>query len=134
MSKTSSLRVPSYRRHKPTNQAVVTINGQDIYLGRWNSAASKAEYDRIVSEWLSVGRSLSFGALSEGVTVSELLLAYLKYAKAYYPAGRRGEYANMKLAVRPLRRLYGKTLAADFGPAQYKAVRLTLIESECSRS
>ncbi len=28
MPKTSSLRVPSYRRHKPTGQAVVTINGQ----------------------------------------------------------------------------------------------------------
>ena len=48
MSKTSSLRVPSYRRHKPTDQAVVTINGRDIYLGKWNSTASKDEYGCIL--------------------------------------------------------------------------------------
>jgi hypothetical protein len=33
------LRVPSYRRHKPTGQAVVTLNGKDHYLGRWNTVA-----------------------------------------------------------------------------------------------
>ena len=41
MPKSSTLRVPSYRRHKPTNQAVVTINGQDIYLGKWNTAVCR---------------------------------------------------------------------------------------------
>jgi hypothetical protein len=29
-------RIPSYRLHKPSGQAVVTI-GKDIYLGRFNS-------------------------------------------------------------------------------------------------
>ena len=28
------VRVPSYRRHKPTGQAVVTLNGHDVCLGR----------------------------------------------------------------------------------------------------
>ena len=28
----SAPRVPSYRRHKPSGQAVVTLNGRDIYL------------------------------------------------------------------------------------------------------
>jgi len=32
-------RVPAYRRHRPTGQAVVTLNGHDIYLGRWNPKA-----------------------------------------------------------------------------------------------
>jgi hypothetical protein len=57
MSKTSSLRVPSYCRHKPTDQAVVTINGRDIYLGKWNSTASKNEYGCIL-ESLKVVREL----------------------------------------------------------------------------
>jgi len=26
--------VPSYRRHKPTGQAVVTLNGHDVYPGK----------------------------------------------------------------------------------------------------
>ncbi|MBN2024517.1 MAG: hypothetical protein JW809_17185, partial [Pirellulales bacterium] len=51
-------RVPSYRRHKPSGQAVVTLAGRDIYLGKWNTRASRAEYDRLVGEWLAGGRCL----------------------------------------------------------------------------
>jgi hypothetical protein len=51
-------RVPAYRRHKPTGQAVVTLNGKDRYLSKWNTAASRAEYDRLIGEWLAGGRHL----------------------------------------------------------------------------
>ena len=52
--KRDSLRLPSYRRHKPSGQAVVTLTGKDYYLGRWNTKASRAEYDRLIGEWLAV--------------------------------------------------------------------------------
>jgi len=39
-------RVPSYRRHKPTGKAVVTLKGRDIYLGKYGSKESRAEYPR----------------------------------------------------------------------------------------
>ena len=38
-------RVPSYRLHKPSGQAVVTLDGRDFYLGAYGTPASKAEYD-----------------------------------------------------------------------------------------
>ncbi len=31
---------------------MVTLNGKDFYLGRWNTAASRAEYQRLTGEWL----------------------------------------------------------------------------------
>jgi hypothetical protein len=31
---------PSYRRHKPSGQAVVTLNGKDIYLGTYSTKAT----------------------------------------------------------------------------------------------
>ena len=34
--------VPSYRKHQSTGQAVVTLNGQNHYLGSYGTAASKA--------------------------------------------------------------------------------------------
>jgi hypothetical protein len=43
-----SLRTPSYRLHKPTGQAVVTLNCQDRYLGRYGTPESRAEYDRLL--------------------------------------------------------------------------------------
>ena len=48
-----SNRVPKYRRHKPTGQAVVTLDGRDYYLGKYASAASKEAYRRLTAEWLN---------------------------------------------------------------------------------
>jgi hypothetical protein len=38
---------------------VVTVNGRDIYLGKWNTKANRAEYERLIGEWLVSGRCLS---------------------------------------------------------------------------
>lgn len=49
--------VPSYRLHKLTGQAVVTISGCDHYLGLHDTPESKQKYARLVQEWLVVGRA-----------------------------------------------------------------------------
>jgi hypothetical protein len=50
MSTNLLLRVPTYRRRKPTGQAVVTLGGRDIYLGKHGPADSRQEYRRLVGE------------------------------------------------------------------------------------
>jgi hypothetical protein len=52
---------PKYRRHKQTGHAIVTINGRDYLLGPHGTKASKFEYDRLINEWLSSGRSPAYG-------------------------------------------------------------------------
>ena len=47
--------IPSYRHHRASGQAVVTLNGIDHYLGTWNSPESKIKYDRLINEWLARG-------------------------------------------------------------------------------
>ena len=74
-------RVPSYRRHKPSGQAVVTLNGHDYYLGRYGTKQSKAEYQRLVGEWLAGGGACPPG---DDLTIAELCFAYVRYAKGYY--------------------------------------------------
>jgi len=69
-------RLPKYRKHKASGQAVVTINGQDHYLGRWQYAGSKAEHKRLIGEYLAHGCVIQ--DLSEATTVSEVILAYLQ--------------------------------------------------------
>jgi hypothetical protein len=36
-------RSPSYRKHKASGQAVVTIGGRDVYLGPYGTKASKGD-------------------------------------------------------------------------------------------
>lgn len=57
------------------------------------------------------------------ISVGELLSAYLDHAKKYYGGGSRGEYANMVLAVRPLKEFYSRRPVREFGPLQLKSVR-----------
>src|ERR671929_213785 len=46
-------RIPSYRLHKPSGQAVVTLSGKDHYLGRHGSPESRVAYERLLAEWLA---------------------------------------------------------------------------------
>ena len=132
------LRTPSYRLHKPTGQAVVTLNGKDRYLGRFGSPESRTEYDRLIVEWITNGRRLPTPVSGAGsdLTVNELCLAYLNFADGYYV--KRGkpttEPGCIRQTIRPLRQLYGETLARDFGPLQLKAVRQIMVDSGLCRN
>ena len=48
MPRVANTNIPSYTHHRASGQAVVRLDGRDIYLGPWKSAASRAEYDRII--------------------------------------------------------------------------------------
>jgi hypothetical protein len=41
-------KMPAYRLHKPSGQAVVTLGGKDCYLGPHGTELSKAEHDRTI--------------------------------------------------------------------------------------
>jgi integrase len=67
------------------------------------------------------------------ITITELIVAYLEHATTYYGGGSRGEYSNMLHALRPVRQMYGRTEAREFGPRQLRAVREKLVEAGNSR-
>lgn len=76
-------RVPAYRLHKATSQAVVTLDGVDFYLGRFDSPPSHAEYNRLVGEWLANDRRLPAQTSTvSNRTVNELAAAYLASLRA----------------------------------------------------
>jgi len=107
--------LPKYRRHKQSGQAVVTLGGRDCYLGPWKSVTSKAEYDRVIREWLVGGRAFTTCEL----TVVELLAAFVRHAKTYYlgPDGQpTSELASYRTLIQRLKTQYGRTPAIEFGP------------------
>jgi integrase len=118
--------IPSYRRHKDSGQAVVTLNGVGFYLGPYGSPQSKAEYDRVTAEWLARGRRAPAKADESGdLLVKELILGYHGHLAATSP-----EIADkVKQALRIVREMYGATPAARFGPIAFKAIRLKMIEA-----
>ena len=129
----STNRVPSYRRHKPSGQAVVTLDGRDFYLGKFNSAASRSEYNRRIAEWAAHDGIIPD---STDLSITELLRGFSVHAERYYrgPDGKpTTEVANFKPIVRRLRKMYGDTSAAAFGPIALKAVRQSMINEKLAR-
>ena len=49
-------KLPSYRRHRASSQAVITPAGRDYYLGTFDSPESRTEYDRLIQEFLANSR------------------------------------------------------------------------------
>ena len=79
--------LPSYRHHKPSGRAVVTLNGKDHYLRPRQSEESKEQYNRLIAEWVAARKtttaSVGTGAnhCAEGISISELLEGYLAEAE-----------------------------------------------------
>ncbi len=134
MPRPHSSRIPSYRRHKSTGRAVVTLDGKDFYLGLWNSKASEVEYDRLIAEWIANGRRLRTAETE--TTVSEVLNAYRKFAEGYYRRDGKhtSEYSLIVDALKVVRELYGRKNADEFGPLALKVVRQRMIDSGRGRS
>jgi integrase len=65
-----------------------------------------------------------------------MLLAYLEHVDAYYVKNGKPttEPVNIRLALRPLRRLCGATMAREFGPSRLKAVRQDMVASGLCRN
>lgn len=123
---------PSYRHHKPTEQAVVTLNGKDFYLGKYGTPESREAYNRKIAEWLASGRqTMPTSAPGESITVTEVAAAYWIHAEAYYkkPDGTpSSEVPLYKRLLGLLDSMYGSTPASTFGPLALKAVRQAMID------
>ena len=117
-----------------SGQAVVTLNGTDHYLGRWNSPESKAEYDRLINEWLVRGRRLPErrdDASTDELMTKQLILGYYSHAVATMADE---EVEKVKIALKPVREMYGETPASKFGPVAFQAVRRKFVEAGLSIS
>lgn len=131
-------RVPSYCLHKASGQAVVRINSRDYYLGSYGSDRSHAEYEQLISEWRSRRKNASpvlTSTLDPSITISELILHYHKFAQTYYAKDGEltKEFKEMSFALKPVRKLYGTSLAREFGPLKLQAVRQHMIDVDLSR-
>ena len=124
-------RLPKYRLHRRSGQAIVTLNGKDHYLGPHNCETSKIEYDQFIAEWLACGRQTSQPVgVQAAISVNELILAFWEHAQKYYrrPDGTlTSEVTNLRQILRLLRSLYGNTPATEFGPRALKTIREQMI-------
>jgi hypothetical protein len=151
------IRPPRYCKRK--QYAVCYVNGREVSLGRYDSPESREAYRRLVADWCTAnGRpDLAARAINntadalqsitpverfdkrsapKSITVAELIVAYLDHCEGYYTKGGKqtSEVYGIKLALRFVRKLYGRLSATDFSPKKLKAVRDAMITAGLART
>lgn len=134
--------LPTYRIHRPSGQAVVTLDQRDVYLGPYGSPESKEKYGRLIEEWcrrkgLTPEASAELPPLGkEGVEVAVLVRDYLRYAeKRYVKAGRvTDHYGKIATALRPLLSLHPQMPARSMTPRHLLEVRAEMVRLGWSRT
>jgi integrase len=122
---------PNYRLHKASGQAVVTLGGKDVYLGKFGTDASKDAYERAVLTWRNGGSVVARKAQLPPLTIAGMVAAFWRHVEAdglYWKAGKpTSERGCLALALRPLVELFGSTAAADFKPRDLRVVRDAMV-------
>lgn len=122
-----AIRKPSYLLHKASGRGKVRVNGRDIYFsGIYGSPESRAEYDDFIREWFAQ-QDMTRCRL----TVDDLVLLYLEHAAEYYRKNGEmtREVSAIRVALRHLVAVHGRTRIRNFGPAALKQVRAAMIEA-----
>ena len=115
---------------------MVTLYGKDHYLGKWNTTASKAEYNRLIGEWLlpAVTFLPPWRLRSDGGRVGGCLLAPTPRATI----GSRPAHAGRWIGSGWPSGCCGPPTATrwphDFGPLALQAIQRQLADRPCCRS
>ena len=130
-----SVRVPKYRFHKASGQAIVEISGRHFYLGKYDSHESHEKYRRLIARHLSRRPLVDEDQVRTSIRIDRLILQYFRFAKTYYVKNGKTteEIVSLRIALRRLRKMYGTMDAAKSGPKSFRTLRESLIQEGLSR-
>jgi integrase len=126
---------PSYRLHKQTGKAIVTVYDADgrrrgiLLPGKFESKESRAEYKRLLARLNANDGALPQPeAKAPDLAIAELIARFMEErVLTYYvdPVTKTptGEQENFRCAMRPLDRLFGDTPVNEFAPLDLVAVQ-----------
>jgi integrase len=105
---------------------------RDVLLGKYGTPASRAEYARVIAEWVASGWRLpQTVAVAPDPTINEVAAHFWTHAEQHHrrPDGTTtNELNDFKYSLRPLKQFYGHIPAKGFGPLALKAVRQKMID------
>jgi len=123
--------IPPMRCHKRAggSTAYVVLSGERFHCGRWKTKEAKAEYERLIAEWIARGRQPK--PPTNDATVIECCDVYTDYCRDYFKESPKS-YERILLALAPILKLYGRMVTSEFGAVHLRAVRETMINDGLS--
>ena len=110
--------IPSYRLHKPTGQAIVSLRGKIFYLGKWKSKASREEYQRLIADYLANDCKLPPTRSNSDLIIESAVVQFLEYAETVYVKNGKvtTTFSNYRESLAHVVRWYGQNPVSEFGP------------------
>lgn len=137
MARTAKNSPPSYRLHRGTGQAVCTVGGKEIYLGKHGSPESLQRYANLIAERAGGAVVTASSTEPAGITVSRLIIGYLKSEQARFAGAtadnRKKTLGATEAAMRVLKELFGATPAAAFKLRHLKLCREAFVAAGNNR-
>jgi len=131
---------PAYTLHKPSGRARVRYGGKEHWLpGLYNSPESHRAYADLLESLKGLGippaPDQAAAPSLHLITVAELIERFWAHAKRYYRKNGKptGEHLTIRMALRPLLKLHGRMVVAQFRPSHLKQVREDMINLGWSR-
>lgn len=124
---------PAYLLHKPSGKARVRIDGKDYYLGEHGSPESwQAYYQLLADRCGTVAPAIEAKSGGKRITVGELALAFVQWAKDYY-GPKSSQIYCIRSALRPLERGQWHRLPVDqFTPLKLQqVVEQRVLDGDC---
>lgn len=129
--------IPTYRHHKPTNQARSTVDGKDYWHGVWDSPESKRKYAEFLDKHAR-------GVLADPappppmpfVSIDALCLKFVADQFKRYVRADGKESAECDCyrgVIKILSGLFGQTPIDEFGPLRLRRCREAMVEAAWSR-
>jgi hypothetical protein len=121
-------RTPKYCHHKGRDLAYVTIDGREIYLGKYGSPESRDRFDAEINKW----RRRHDQAALRSTTVGQLCLAFIKHAETFYrdkEGQPTGEADNFRQSLRQLLKSFRNVACTEFGPRRLQELQEQLAQT-----
>ena len=125
------MKLPTYRRHRGSGQAVMEFKGNRTYLGRYDSPESHRKYRALVAEILeAAGVEEDQPDFSDIRMVGELVIAFKAGAKSEMPLK---EYQHFAYAAHHLFTTSAEILIRDFRPSDLEKARDAMVAAGWTR-
>lgn len=129
---TGSRRGPTLLRHKRSGRGYAKFNGRQVWFGPFDDRETHAEFAAYKARWEANGRELpDESEVEECISVEALCDQYEAHLERRHD--ERWIVDNLtrvKLALTPLRALYGPEDASTFSPLRLQAVREKMLATE----
>ena len=128
--------IPSYRLHKPSGQAIVSLSGKMIYLGKYKTPESREKYTQIIAEYTANDCRLPPAKIQSKVRMEQLVTDYLNdLAKSYPPkkGTRHTPFTRSAAILGTVVSLYGKSCVSEFSPTSVLFIRDKWVDSGIAR-